>query len=299
MKNEAHMNLLHEIQGDDWTTSYSEKVRSEAITEFENDKIVLLPQLTFQLKPNEKIFFSPEFSIEKSKNISYDSNTNRLRGTHCEGAAYDDLKVMLARYAQSANKLITQLFPTYQRDIKPGRTSFRPVEIEGRIPKSYRKDDTRLHVDAFPSSPVQGKRIVRVFTNINPHGKERRWQVGESFQEVAQRFLPQIGNPWPGRSFLLKTLKITKSYCTDYDYLMMHIHDKMKADLTYQKSVSKQDVRFLPGSSWIVSTDSVSHAALSGQYVFEQTFYLPVHAMHRPELSPLKTLEKLTGRCLV
>jgi len=293
------MNFLHEIQSDDWTTSYSEKIRSEAISEFENDKIVLLPQLTFQLKPNEKIFFSSQFSIEKSKNISYDSRTNLLRGTQCEGAARDDLQGMLARYAQSTNKLITQLFPTYQNEIQPGRTSFRPVEIEGRIPKSYRKDDARIHVDAFPSSPVQGKRIMRVFTNVNPHGKERCWQVGESFQEVAQRFLPQIGNPWPGRSFLLKTLKVTKGHCTDYDYLMMNIHDKMKADLTYQKNVLKQNIRFLPDTSWIVSTDSVSHAALSGQYVFEQTFYLPVHAMHRPELSPLKKLEKLTGRCLV
>jgi hypothetical protein len=293
------MNLLHEINSAEWDTTYSEQVQSDAITEFENDKIVLLPQLTFQLAPNEKIFLSPEFSIEKSKNISFDSRTNQLRGAHCEGTVHDDLKGMLARYATSANTLITQLFPTYQHDIKLGRTSFRPVEILGRIPKSYRKDDTRIHVDAFPASPVQGKRIMRVFTNINPHGKERCWQVGESFDEVAKRFLPQISKPWPGRSFLLKALKITKGYCTDYDYLMLNIHDKMKADLSYQKNCLKQDIRFLPNSSWIVSTDSVSHAALSGQYVFEQTFYLPVQAMQQPALSPLKKLEKLTGRCLV
>lgn len=293
------MDLLHKIQSNDWNTVYSDQVRAEAVAEFENDKIILFPQLAFQLTPREQIFFSSEFSTEKSKNISYDSRTQRVRGAHCESAVLDDLQHMLARYAQSANTLITQLFPGYQNAIQIGRTSFRPVEIKGRIPKSYRKDDTRVHVDSFPSSPVQGKRIMRVFTNVNPDGKERLWQVGESFQQVAQHFLPQINQPWPGRSWLLKTLKITKGYCTDYDYLMLNIHDKMKGDLSYQNNVLKQDITFSPNSSWIVSTDSVSHAVLSGQYVFEQTFYLPVSAMHRPELSPLKRLEKLAGRRLV
>jgi len=46
-------------------------------------------------------------------------------------------------------------------------------------------------------------------------------------------------------------------------------------------------------------TDSVSHAAMSGQLVFEQTFYLPVRAMKNPERSPLRVLERLARRTLV
>src|SRR5690242_4237274 len=99
------MNILHEIQGNDWYEQYPEQIQSEAIKEFENDKIVLFPQLTFRLTPSEQTFFSSEFSIEKSKNISYDSRTTQLRGTNCEGALYDDLKGMMARYAKSANNL--------------------------------------------------------------------------------------------------------------------------------------------------------------------------------------------------
>lgn len=293
------MTLLHKMPSTDWNAVYSEQDQLDATTEFENDKIILFPQLAFQLTPSEQIFLSPEFSIEKSKNISYHPATQQLRGTHCEGAVYDNLKSMLARYASSTDQLMTQLFPTYRQAIQQGRTSFRPVEIERRVPKSYRKDDTRLHVDAFPASPVQGKRIIRVFSNVNPHGGKRCWQVGESFNDVAKRFLPRIGKPWPGRSTLLKALKITKGYCTDYDYLMLNIHDKMKGDLMYQKDVEKHDIAFLTNTSWIVATDSVSHAALSGQYVFEQTFYLPVEAMRQPELSPLKRLEALVGRRLV
>jgi hypothetical protein len=42
----------------------------------------------------------------------------------------------------------------------------------------------------------------------------------------------------------------------------------------------------------------VSHAALSGQHVLEQTFYIPVSSMLDPTQSPLHTLEKLSGRRL-
>jgi hypothetical protein len=37
---------------------------------------------------------------------------------------------------------------------------------------------------------------------------------------------------------------------------------------------------------------------MSGQFAFEQTFYLPVNAMKDPERSPLRVLERLTGRTL-
>jgi hypothetical protein len=42
----------------------------------------------------------------------------------------------------------------------------------------------------------------------------------------------------------------------------------------------------------------VSHAAMSGQYQLEQTFYLPVAAMIDAGGSPLRILERLTNRRL-
>jgi hypothetical protein len=41
------------------------------------------------------------------------------------------------------------------------------------------------------------------------------------------------------------------------------------------------------------------HAAISGQYMLEQTIHLPVTALYNPESSPLATLERLCGRPLV
>ena len=50
---------------------------------------------------------------------------------------------------------------------------------------------------------------------------------------------------------------------------------------------------------WVVYTDGVAHAALSGQHALEQTYLLPAEAMQAPDVSPLRVLERVTGRTLV
>ena len=79
---------------------------------------------------------------------------------------------------------------------------------------------------------------------------------------------------------------------------MLKIHDRMKLDKDYQMQVKYTHICFPPGSSWIVSTDKVSHAAVSGQYLLEQTFYLTTTAMKNPEAAPLHILENLLGYSL-
>lgn len=292
------MNLIKEMYATDWNTVFSQETQLQAIEALENGKILLFPTLSYPLFQEEEKFLSPSFANEKFKNISFNPQSHKIKGYKGNTFDQDKLKIMMKRYAKNAQQLLLQLFPCYQENIQWGRTSFRPVEIFGRIPQSYRKDDTRLHVDAFPTSPTQGKRIIRIFTNVNPDGKDRLWKVGESFDAVANRFLPSVKRPWFGRSALFNALKITKSYCTEYDYIMLQIHNNMKADLEYQRTVTQQEIRFKPGSTWVVQTDDVSHAALSGQFVMEQTFYLPVSAMSNPSLSPLRILEHNTGRIL-
>ena len=59
------------------------------------------------------------------------------------------------------------------------------------------------------------------------------------------------------------------------------------------------EVHFPSGSTWIVYTDQVSHSALSGQHVFEQTFHLPIEGTQNQAKTPLKVLEKYLDRVLV
>jgi len=292
------MQILTELDIRDWLSPISAISQALAIKQLENGNILYMPKLSFSLLNEELPVLSTHISNHKAKNISFNSQNDQLHGVNHEDYDPTLIKNMMARFAKYAHTLINQVLPGYSKALQTGRTSYRPVEIYGRISKSYRKDDTRLHVDAFPSSPNQGRRILRVFTNINPHGKNRVWRYGEAFENVVNRFLPKIGNPWPGRSAILKKLGITKTYCTDYDYIMLNIHNKMKADMRYQKTAVQGEIEFAPGNTWIVQTDHVSHAALSGQFLLEQTFYLPVEAMNHPELSPLRILEAAKGRKL-
>src|SRR3984957_13581606 len=142
---------------------------------------------------------------------------------------------MLPRIAQQSQALIHALFPHFKDAIKRGRPRFRPSELCNRK-LSYRKDDRLLHVDAFPSSPNQGQRLLRVFSNVNPHGQDRVWRLGEPFEAVAKRFLPLVPKAWPGSSQLLQLLKITKSRRSEYDHIMLQIHNRMKTDAEYQKN---------------------------------------------------------------
>jgi hypothetical protein len=59
-----------------------------------------------------------------------------------------------------------------------------------------------------------------------------------------------------------------------------------------------EPVEFKPGTTWICFSDSVSHAALSGQHQLEQTIFVPVDAMWDTKKSPLKILERLKNRDL-
>jgi hypothetical protein len=80
---------------------------------------------------------------------------------------------------------------------------------------------------------------------------------------------------------------------------MLSLHDGAKLDSAYQKQSVQFEVPFTPGSTWLCFTDQVMHAALSGQYVLEQTFHLACEAMQSPQLSPLKIMERLKGHALV
>ena len=294
----AQSSYFQTLTHDQWQASFSEPLLTAAIQALENGQLLYFPHLAFSLTPSERSLLSTRFSTKKRKNISYNRLTNQLQGIQkIARPEQEALRGLLTRYAELAWDLVENLFPAYQPALLWGRTSYRPVQITQR-PTSYRKDDKRLHVDAFPASPNQGKRILRVFCNINPQGEDRIWRIGEPFESVVHQFLPQIKKPLPGSTRLFKLLGLTKGLRTLYDHYMLQIHDRMKADELYQKAARQTEMRFPPGSTWIVQTDHVSHAAMSGQYLLEQTFYLPVEAMLDPHRSPLRILEKCLGKNL-
>lgn len=275
----------------------------EAVSALESGRVLYIPDLGFSVEDRENRFFDDDFLRLGSKNVSYDPSTNEVRGLKStQGTSDEDraaLGQMMARYAQFCRDLCVSMLGDYAKRLNIARTSFRPVEIEGRKSHTVGSDDTLLHVDSFSSRPVAGRRILRVFTNVSPVGKPRVWNVGEPFENLARRFVPRMRKPWPGERAALQLLYVTKSYRTLYDHYMLRLHDDMKGDSEYQRTVPHTRVELAAGATWMCFTDQVSHAALSGQHVLEQTFYCDVEHMARPERSPLKVLESLFQRSLI
>ena len=289
------MNLFT-IDARAWDDRLPAATKEAAIQALENGGIVFFPQLAFSLEPRELAFLNPA-TVQGAKNVSYNPATDRVGGTAAAGAELEQLRVLLGRFSRATGRLIGDLFPPYASGIRQGRTSLRPVEIAGRV-TSWRADDTRLHVDTFPSTPTRGERILRVFSNINHEGKPRVWKVGGAFDAVARRFKPALRGPVWGAHAAMYALRITKSKRTPYDHYMLQLHNRMKADQDYQTQGDQFTHSFPAGSTWIVFTDQVPHAALSGIHQLEQTFYVPVASLRNEASAPLRVLEGLMGRRL-
>jgi hypothetical protein len=281
-----------------WSGPFDPELRQRAVGELESGRVLLMPQLEFALSQDERAHVEAAVQAgggEGAKNVSYDPKSGECKA----GPLSEDLAAAmaepLARFSRMAATLIQDLFPGYAAGLELGRASFRPVEVEGRS-QSWRKDDRRLHVDAFPSRPMRGRRILRVFSNVNPQGQPRRWRLGEPFEDHARRFLPRLPRPSRSRAWMLSRLGVTHGLQTPYDQLMLGLHDAAKRDLGYQETADAVMQDFPAGSSWIVYTDQTPHAALGGKGAFEQTLYLPPDVMADPGTAPVAVLERLVGR---
>jgi hypothetical protein len=138
-----------------------------------------------------------------------------------------------------------------------------------------------------------------VFANVNPDGQNRVWRVGEPFEAVARQFLPHCKPYVLWQAKVLNALRITKSFRSEYDHLMLQLHDLMKSDLNYQTHAPQETVLFAPSSVWICFSDQTSHAAMSGQFMMEQTMHLAVEKLYQPLTCPLKVLANLRQRPLI
>lgn len=265
-----------------------------ALNAIEQGNIIYFPDGHFAVDELEQKCLNASILDEKHKNISYNPKNGEIGGLLKSLKNSEQeviLKSFMMRFANYATAMVSNHLSFYQEALITGRTSYRPVEIADRT-SSKRKDDTRLHVDSFPASPVNGHRIMRFFCNINFEENPRVWQIGENFVDVINRFYPTVPKYNLFKAKILHWLKATKTLRSRYDHYMLYIHDNMKMDDDYQNTVNKQTIEFPCQSSWIVYTDQVSHAALKGQHLLEQTFYLPVEAMGDPSTAPLSILSE-------
>ncbi len=281
----------------DWHGPFDPALQAQAADALESGHVLVLPRLPFVATNSENDLLSPAILGGKRKNISLDPGARTVSNTALDAAGAERVAAMMDRFAAGATRLVSDLLAGYAPQLERARTSFRPAEIEGRA-YSPRHDDRLLHVDAFPTRPMHGRRILRLFSNVAPDGAVREWRVGENFEDFARAFLPRVRPALPGSALVQNLLGLTKGRRGAYDHIMLGLHDAGKLDTGYQTNGPKVAATFAAGSTWMCFTDQVLHAALSGHCALEQTFHLPVASMTYPERSPLRILEKLAGRPL-
>ena len=251
----------------------------------------------FAPQPEELALFREDIRDPKVRNISLDP-TGKLKGVLGDDAMRALMAGMIGRFRAEAESLLGNLVPRYGEHLRRGAVSFRPSQVETRV-QSWRADDKRLHVDAFPSRPNHGERLLRVFTNVNRDGVPRVWRVGEPFEDVARRFLPRLKPYAAWQAKALQMLHVTKSLRSEYDHLMLQLHDAMKADLDYQKNAPQVTFGFPPGCAWVCFSDQTSHGVMAGQYMMEYTSQLSPAQQYDQGASPLGILTRLQGHALV
>jgi hypothetical protein len=273
--------------------------------QLEAGQIVFFDQTPFRFSTEDASFLmnQPQADSRLHKNISYRPEADLMRGFGGKNAEDEKrARQILRDYSSEVTRFVSTLLSLYAGKMQLDYASFRPLEEEGRDLPLHKRNDL-LHVDAFPSRPTRGGRILRVFTNINP-SKPRIWLTGERFPGLAKRYAQRAGlNAIANSASKRRTLHLLHSVGVPvpdrsaYDEFMLRFHDFLKENVDVQNG-EKERLEFPSMSTWLVFTDGVPHAALSGQFAMEQTFIVPAEALVSREESPIGILEGICGRKL-
>ncbi len=77
-----------------------------------------------------------------------------------------------------------------------------------------------------------------------------------------------------------------------YDRCMRKFHNYMKDTPEFQgRDAYYQEIRFRPFSAWMVFTDMLSHASISGQHAFVDTHLVPLANCRLADLAPINILK--------
>jgi hypothetical protein len=275
--------------------------------DLERGQILFFRELPFNLPPEDRQFLLSQSwtELRLHKNISYRPDEDTLRGVTGDRDTVDRLHSIMRNYTAQVIDFATKSLAPYAGKWKLDFSSFRPLEEERRGLPLHKRNDL-LHVDAFPSRPTRGGRILRVFTNLNPT-KPRVWNVMQDFEALARYYAKDAGldkfaeeslithamQDWGGK------LGFRGMGRTPYDMFMLRFHDYLKENSEFQANCPKVRLEFPPLATWLVYTDGVAHAAMSGQFALEQTFLIPPSALVAKDQAPYRILERLAGRPLV
>lgn len=264
-----------------WQPALKEDEQQDLVSAIEQGRLICLPHLRFTLEVKEFDLLTPDWLSRGQHSIRYRLERDRLGSMRGNDGAKHCMRALLKAYAIQSAQLVASLFPSYCDHLSAGDTAFQINPVT-----------EPLHIDAESKSPTQGRRILRVVSNINLHEETRLLRVGDSFESLMARYADSLSLGAPSIRRAMKAVKWTHSYRTLYDHCMLKIQRAMEKDASLQNSEDQTTYEFPAGSTWIAFTDQLPHAAVAGSFLLSQTFYLPTQNQVNPDLSPLRLLEE-------
>ena len=271
----------------------------------ERGEVLFFPECPFSTPSGADLEFllAQQLGRYIHKNISYDPAAGRVGGHARQGLPETQrLRNLLAEFSRSATEWLHQSFSRYQPYCTADRATFRSEEEATRCLRHTARNDL-LHIDAFPNRPSNGRRILRVYVNVNPT-EPRIWLTSDPFAKLLARFGERAGLPGRNASGWLeqvgeKVLRIFRpgqQHRSTYDSFMIRFHDFLKREDSFQEKGSKRLWSFPPGSAWVAMTDACSHAVLRGKYALEHSFFIDAAGLALPDESPSALLARLCDR---
>lgn len=269
----------------------------------ERGELVAFSPCPFALPDGADRTFLFDQQLESSKkNISYHPRRRTLAGFRRRSAEQSTrLCDLLADFSTHATAWLTRLLPQYIDGLSPDRATFRPEEEAIRKLRPTARNDL-LHIDAFPSRPTLGRRILRLFVNIHP-SEPRIWATSDSFDRILAEHGQAIGLPgqhadnWAARlgQGLLSIFQPGSEKRTVYDRFMLRMHHYLKTNDRFQERAPRRFWRFAPNTAWLLFTDGTSHADLRGRFALEHSYFVERSVLTLPGESPAALLEKICG----
>jgi hypothetical protein len=266
--------------------------------QLERGAIVVYARCPFALPEGDdrRFLMAQEHSRWAHKNICYNPHTGRVTGfrRRSRGQA-ERLRRLLAAFARAATAWLARELPRYACAWQPDRATLRPEEEATRRLRLTARNDL-LHIDAFPTRPALGRRILRLFVNINL-SEPRVWVTSDSFAQLLERYGEQVGLPTTGGGRLASLLSLLLASFTgagrsDYDLFMQRFHDFLKLNDDFQDRGPKHYWYFPPGSAWLVFSDGIAHAELRGRYALEHSYFIAPESLALPDEAPAALLAR-------
>ena len=229
----------------------------------------------------------------QSKNVSFYPDADKLSGLQAPAPVLARAHDILSAHSTRVRTFLEREMPELTRDWTVGTSSFRPLEERGRGLSPHASNEL-IHVDAGAYGATHGDRILRFFVNLNT-SRERVWISKGTFAELFEKHGAEAGvrtgnlhAGLPGRA-LSGALKLAARAfpmarvldTSEYDRRMRRFHNWMKDTPAFQ-APPHQRFSFAPFSSWMVLTDGVSHACISGQHALVDTFLVPLRNTRAP-----------------